>query len=303
MPPAAITALEYATQYQRALEQAYPYTLHFWNLRNAPANTTYRWTHGNAIRIPTIQTSGRVDSDRDVITTTKRNHSLTWKTYELEFERKWKTLIDPIDIDETNLVATITNITQVFNEEQKFPEMDRYFVSKMLSEWQALGGTPLSGAITTDNVLEIFKDMMEKMDEARVPQIGRVLYVTPAVNRILTEAAAIGRSIDLRNRTTSITTLITDIDAVRLEMVPSDLMRTAYDFTEGSAPTSDAGQINMILAHNSCIASPVKYTSVRLDRPSAISDDKWVYYERAYEDVFVLKHKAAGISFHVTPRA
>jgi len=293
-------ALEYATQYQAALEQAYPHVLHFWHLRNAPANTTYRWTHGNAIRIPTIATRGRVDSDRDSITGHRRNHNITWKTYELEFEREWDTLIDPIDIDETNYVTTITNITQVFNQEQKFPEMDSYFISKIYADWIDLGGETTGGVLTKDNVLSVFQDMMEKMDEARVPQVGRVLYVTPAVNKMLKEADAIGRSIDLRNRTTSITTLITDIDAVRLEMVPSAQMRTLYIFDEGARPDPAGRQINMALGHNSCIAAPVKYISSRLDPPSALSKDKYVYYERAYEDVFVLKHKVDGLQFNTS---
>jgi len=90
-----LQALEYATQYQQALDQAYPFVLHFWNLRNAPANTTYRWTHGNAIRIPTIATRGRVDSARDSITGHRRNHNISWQTYQLEFEREWDTLVDP----------------------------------------------------------------------------------------------------------------------------------------------------------------------------------------------------------------
>ena len=293
-------ALEYATQYQRALEQAYPFVLHFWQLRNAPANTTYRWTHGNAIRIPTIQTSGRVDSDRDVITSTKRNHNVGWETYELEFERKWKTLLDPIDIDETNLTTTIANITQVFNQEQKFPEMDSYFISKILAEWSTLGGKEIGGTPNVENVLSIFHEMMEVMDEERVPPVGRIMYVTPNVNRLLKEAEAIDRTIELRNRRTSITTQITDIDSVRLEMVPSSLMMTLYNFTEGARPDPNARQINMVLGHNSCIAAPVKYTSVRLDPPAAISDDKWVYYERAYEDAFVLKHKHPGLQFNIS---
>lgn len=293
--------LDYAQQYQRALDQAYPHVLHFHSLRNAPANTTYRWANGNAIRIPTITTSGRVDSDRDVITGTHRNHNIAWKTYELEFERKWKTMVDPIDIDETNIVTTIANITQVFNEEQKFPEMDSYFISKLYSDWQGAGGTASTEVVTEANVLHLFQTMMEKMDEDRVPVIGRILYVTPNVMRLLREAEAIGRAIELRNRSTSITTLISDIDNVRIEVVPSSLMRTLYDFTEGAVPAAGAEQINMVLGHNSCVAAPVKYTSVRLDPPAAISDDKWVYYERAYEDVFVLQHKYQGLYFNVTP--
>jgi len=178
--------------------------------------------------------------------------------------------------------------------------MDAYLVSKCFAEWTALGGVADTTPITDQNILSIFNKMMEDMDEERVPQQGRVLYVTPAIHRILKETEAIGRSIDLRNRATSLTTLVTDIDNVRLEMVPSVLMRTAYNFTEGARPAVTSRQINMLLGHNSAVATPVKYTSVRLDAPAAISDDKWIYFERAYEDVFVLQHKRPALAFHIT---
>jgi len=293
-------ALEYAIQYQAALEQEYPYVLHFWNLRNAPANSTYRWTHGNTIRIPTVATSGRVDSDRDIITDARRNYNVTWRSYELNFERIWKSLIDPIDIDETNMAATIRNITQTFNESQKFPEMDAYLVSKCYADWLALGGVANTQAVTAANVLSIFQQFVEEMDEGRVPPTGRVLYVTPRVSRLLREADAIDRTIELRNRATRITTMITDIDSVRLEMVPSNLMRTLYNFTNGARPAANAGQINMFLGHNSAVATPVKYEFVNISEPTAITDGKFVYFERSYEDVFVLQHKVDGLKFNVT---
>ena len=38
-------------------------------------------------------------------------------------DREWDTLIDPMDIAETGDVATIANITRVFNETQKVPKI------------------------------------------------------------------------------------------------------------------------------------------------------------------------------------
>ncbi|WP_236730867.1 hypothetical protein [Clostridioides difficile] len=36
-------------------------------------------------------------------------------------------------------MASIGNITKVYNEEQKFPEMDAYCISKIYADWTALG--------------------------------------------------------------------------------------------------------------------------------------------------------------------
>ena len=180
--------------------------------------------------------------------------------------------------------------------------MDRFLISELFKKWAGFGGTTTGGEVTTANVLDIFEQMMVTMTEERVPEIGRVLYVTPVVSKMLRQADAVDRTIDLRNRRTVITTTVDEINGVRLEVVPSDLMKTEYDFTNGSVAKPTAKQINMVLGHNSCVATPVKYNSVRLDPPSAVTDDKWVYFERAYEDAFVLKHKVPGLQFNVSAK-
>ena len=132
-------ALNYAKQYSRALSQAFPYVLNFGALYNTPNNRTYRWVNAKTIEIPSIKTTGRVDADRDTITTAQRNYTNSWETKTLTNERKWSTLVHPMDVDPTNMVTTIANITRVMNEEQKFPEMDAYLVSKVYNDWVALG--------------------------------------------------------------------------------------------------------------------------------------------------------------------
>ena len=117
-------ALNYAQAYQQALAQAYPNVLHFAALRSTENDARYRWLNADTIQIPSLTVTGRVDGDRDTVETAKRNYENAWEPKKLSNHRKWSTLIHPMDIDETNQVASIQNITQVFNEEQKFPEMD-----------------------------------------------------------------------------------------------------------------------------------------------------------------------------------
>ena len=68
-----MTALNYATQYSQALAQAYPYVLYFAALFQTENDDRYRWLNSNTIEIPSITTTGRVDSDRDTITMATRN--------------------------------------------------------------------------------------------------------------------------------------------------------------------------------------------------------------------------------------
>ena len=157
-------ALNYATQYQRALSQAFPYVLNFGALYNTPNNRTYRWINARTIEIPSIQTTGRVDADRDTISTAQRNFTNAWEPKVLVNERKWSTLVHPMDIDQTNMVTTIANITRVMNEEQKFPEMDAYCISKIFADWSAIGKTADTTTPSEANVLTIFDNLMLKMD-------------------------------------------------------------------------------------------------------------------------------------------
>lgn len=292
--------LNYAKQYSRALAQAFPYVLNFGALYNTPNNRTYRWVNARTIEIPSIKTTGRVDADRDTIATAQRNFTNAWEPKVLENERKWSTLVHPMDIDQTNMVATIANITRVMNEEQKFPEMDAYCVSKIYNDWTTLGKVADTTAVSESTVLGVFDKLMLNMDNARVPVQGRILYCTHEVKTMLKNADKISRSIDLEGGENRINRIVSRLDEVEIVGVPATLMRTLYDFSQGWEIEDGADQINMFLVHPSAVLTPVSYTFSRLDAPSAGSEGKWVYYEESFEDVFILNNKADAIQFNIS---
>lgn len=294
-----MTALNYAKEYSQALAQAFPYALYFGALYNTPNNGRYKWTGAKTIEIPTISTTGRVDADRDTIGNAARNYNNAWETKVLENQRKWSTLIHPADIDQTNYVTSIANITQVYNEEQKFPEMDAYTVSKIYADWTGQSKTASTTVLTEDNVLAEFDALMEKMDEARVPVTGRILYVTPAINTLIKNAKQITRTINVESAGSTINRKVSRIDEVEIIAVPSTLMKTAYDFTTGWAAGGGAKQIHMFLVHPAAVITPVSYQFAQLDEPSAKTEGKYYYYEESFEDVFILNKKADAIQFVV----
>lgn len=201
-----------------------------------------------------------------------------------------------MDIDETNQVASIQNITKVFNEEQKFPEMDAYLISKVYADWVAAGGSTDATAITEDNILSLFDGYMTAMDEKNVPGAGRILYVTPAVNTLLKNAKEIARYI--QNGDDAVKRAVRSLDEVQIEWVPSALMKTVYDFTEGWKPGAGAKQINMALIHPSAVITPEKYVFAQLDAPSAGSEGKYVYFEESYDDTFLLNKRKDAVMFN-----
>lgn len=287
-----MNALNYASQYAQALAQAYPYVLHFAALRSTENDARFRWTGAKTVEIPSLSTNGRTDADRDTIGTAKRNYENAWEPKTLSNHRQWSTLVHPMDIDETNQVASIQNITKVFNEEQKFPEMDAYLVSKVYTDWTELDMTADTTELTEDNILNIFDSYMEAMDEANVPRNGRILYMTPASHGILKRA--IERARQVQNGDANIRRAVESVDEVQIERVPSGLMKTVYDFTEGYKEGVGAKQIRMLLIHPSAVITPEKYAFAQLDTPSAMTNGKYYYFEESYDDVFVLnKHKKA----------
>ena len=272
--------------------------LHFAALRSAPNDRRYKWTGAKTIEIPSLTTTGRVEGSRDTIGTAKRNFDNDWEPKTLTNHRKWSTLVHPLDIDETNQVASIQNITQVFNQEQKFPEMDAYLISKIYADATAIQADAADTTVLeVGNVLSIFDNYMTAMDEANVPVDGRILYVTPVVNTMLKQAKELQRYI--ANGDDAVKRTVRSIDEVKIESVPSELMKTVYDFTEGWKAADSAKQINMLLIHPSAIITPEKYAFVRLDAPSAGSEGKWIYFEESYEDVFILQKRVKAIHFNV----
>lgn len=301
-----LSTVSYADEYQRELSQWFPYVLNFGALYATPNNNRYRWTSSKTIEIPSIRTSGRTNADRDSIGTAQRNYDNAWEPKTLIHERKWSTLVHPRDIDETNLVASISNITNVFNTTQKFPEMDAYTISKIFADWSLAedeGGnvrTPDTTVLSVNNILDVFDNLMLQMDNERVPANGRILYVTHEVNKLLKNADKISRSIDVSSGPNAIDRRVNRLDEVQIIPVPAVLMKTAYDFTEGWAVDDDASQINMFLVHPLAVITPVSYEFADLSAPSAVTEGKYYYYEESHEDVFILNKQAGAIRFNIT---
>lgn len=290
--------LNYATQYAKELAQAYPNVLNFGRLWNTENTSKYRIVDAKTIQIPTISTKGRTDGNKDTIGGFTRNFDNAWETKTLENHRTWQTLVHPKDVSETNQVGTIANITKVMNEEHKFPEMDAYLISKLYSLKDAIETiTPLASALTVDTVLVEFDKLMDEMDEARVPQSGRILYVDTFTKTLVDNAISVSRA----SGTSQISRAVTRLEEVEIISVPTFLMKTLYDFSEGVVEGVGASDIAMMLVHPSAILPIVSYEFAQMQSPSALTQGKFVYFEESFEDVFILNKKHGALKFVVKP--
>lgn len=293
----------YATQYQQALDQPFKAGLKSEALYdyNRTSTNRFRFVEGKTIKVSTLTVEGMNDVDRDNIEWATRRHSNEWKSYELSHDREFDTLVDPMDVDETNLVYSMGNISGEFVRRQLIPEMDKYMFSKLYADLDALNVTFNTDNITDgDTALATFDKLMEKMDEDEVPEEGRIAYVTPEIHRFLKEALNSSRQLGTTRSITDVNRIIGRLDEVDLIKVPSARMKTAYDFTGSPVPATGAETMRMIIIHPESIIAPMKVDTAMMSEPTAATKGKWIYYQRQYWDVFVLAEKHQGIAINVT---
>ena len=293
------TDVNYATQYARELANVYPYLSYFSDLWAAQNSNRYRPVQGKTVAIPSMTVSGARAVDRDHITGAfNRNWNNEWQMMTMGMDREWDTIIDPMDISETGDVATIANVTRTFNEQQKVPEMDAYAASRLAGFANGAGGidtTPL----TAENILAQWDEYLAYMTNNRVNRDRIRAKITPAAYKLLKEAAGITRFIDAGTGIRNIDRNVGKLDGVQIEEVPSDIMQTAFDFTEGWIADGGA-KINLLMYDPEAIVAPVVYDVAMMGAPTAQSKGKYVYYERYYYDVFALNTRSAGIFANVS---
>ena len=298
--PFTPSAINYAVQYGRELANAYPYLSYFGDIWGSQNSQRFRPINANSIMIPSMEVGGAHAVNRDAMNGQfTRKFNLTWEPKVMTMYREWDTILDEMDIVETNEVATIANITRTFNEFQKIPEMDAYMASK-LGSFATAASTADSTALTAANILNKWDDYLEAMTNARVNRDRVICYVTPATYKLLKQAAGITRFLEVANGIQAVDRNIAKLDGVRIVEVPSDLMQSAYDFTDGFAATAAAKQINLIMVDPLAVIAPVVYEVSMISPPSAATKGKNVYYESYYYDVFNLTKRTAGIRANIS---
>jgi len=285
----------YVTAFETQLQQKYAREL------TSAALTTdrVRFVGAKEIKIPRLDLAGYKDHNR-AGGWNRQAISNDFETKILQHDRDVEFFVDAMDVDETNQILSAANVTNVFVTEQAIPELDCYRYSKLLSEMQTYGGTPDTTALDVNNVLQVFDELMERMDEASVPEGGRRLYVTPTVHKLLKEAQDVQRVFYLQSGPGRVARAVNQLDDVELVKVPSERMKSVYDFTDGFAPGVGAKQINMILVHPSAVIAPIKHSAIYLWPPgSHTQGDGWLYQNRSYTDLFVIERKVAGVQINM----
>ena len=290
---------QYAEQFTQFLAQKYEKELCSDALLHSNPQITF--LNAQTIKLPRLTLSGYKDHTRTA-GFNAGTISNDWEPKKLAHDRDIEFFVDPMDIDETNLALSVANIQNTFENEQAIPEKDCYNFSKLHTELTNFHGRIDSTTVlTAQNILAVFDEEMSKMDDAGVPVDGRILYVTPTVNKLLKAADGIQRMITV-NSSNAVNRNVHSLDDVTIKRVQSGRMKTKYNFTDGCVAAADADQINFILVHPSCVVARDKYAYISLFTPGTDSRtaDGYLFQNRNYWDLFLIERKVAGCAMHVT---
>ncbi len=280
-----MAVLEYATIFSNVLRELYGQELTCDDLYHS--NSDIQIVNGKDIKIPKLSVSGYKDHTRGG-SFNSGTYSNGYETKTLDHDRDIEFAVDPLDVDETNLVVTVSNIQNRFEKTQAIPELDSYTYSKIYAEAKRVNAKIKTTALTSANVLSDFDDNLEAFAEAGVPLDRAILYATPSYKKLLKNAEGIQRTLEVSS-SSGIDRRVRSIDDInKIVEVPSARMKSLFDFTDGCKVDSTAKQIDYILIDPEAQVSRVKYAYIKMFTPGTDSRtaDNYMYQNRKVNGTF-----------------
>lgn len=294
-----MAVIEYATLFSNVLRELYDQELTCDDLYHS--NSDIQIVNGKDIKIPKLSVSGYKDHTRGAGGFNSGTYSNGYETKTLDHDRDIEFAIDPMDVDESNLVVSIANIQKRFEKTQAIPELDCYTYSKLYSEAVRVGAVIKTATLTALNVLSDFDDNLEALSEAGVPLDRVIMYCTPKYNKLLKNADGIQRTLEISSEK-GIDRRVRSLDDIKkIKEVPSARLKSLFDFTNGCVADSTAKQIDYILVDPEAQVSRNKYSYIKVFTPGTDSRtaDNYMYQNRRYNGTFAIDElMKQGIIIH-----
>ena len=220
----------------------------------------------------------------------------SWVGYTISQDRGRSFMVDAMDNEETLDMAFGTLMGE-FERTKVVPEVDCYRFAKYAkaasdSMKTAESISTASGAITAIDTAT------EKLDDAEVPYEGRILFVNPAIYRLI--KGGISRMV--MNDERNINYNVEFYNDMRVITVPSGRFNTVCTLAQptdhdGAGGYTAAGStINFLVIHPSAVMQVVKHAVPRTFSPAVNQEaDAWKLDYRIYHDAFVKSNKTNGI--------
>lgn len=246
-------------------------------------NTDFDWTGAHTIRVHKVNTVPMNDYDR---AGTGENNSRygaladvgnTLEDFTLKKDRSFTFVIDKLDKDETGGVLSGASALARQQREVIIPEVDAYTYGVMA---EGAGTKPSAIALTAENIYDEIIKATETLDDAEVPDTGRVLTVVPAVYRLMKKNPDIMLDCDISAEQKK-RGVIAMIDGMEVVKVPAKRMPKNMGF---------------MVAHPVATVAPTKLDDYKVHQdPPGISGE--LVEGRIVYDAFVLDNKKMAIYY------
>lgn len=227
-----------------------------------------------------------------------------WETMTLSKDRGRSFQVDAMDDEETIGMAFGT-LAGEFIRTKVVPEVDAYRFAKMAGTSGILTTTGADVSVGTTDVPGLIDDAEKDMNEAEVPQEGRILFISETAYAGL-KAKVVRTTMNGEN---GIDKDILTYSGMRVIRVPQSRFYTAITLYDGTTSGQEAGgyigtastgyKINFMIVHPSAVCQVLKHVKPRIFDPNTNQKaDAWKFDYRVYHDIFVYDNKVKGIYLH-----
>lgn len=252
-------------------------------------NADFSWTGAHTIKVYKVSTAPMTDYDRAGTGTGATGSrygevsslDATTEEFTLKKDRSFTFAIDKLDNDET--AQQLAGATALARQQREviIPEVDKYVYGVMCAE---AGNKPGPKELTEVNIYNEIVEANTKVDNAEVPETGRILLVTPDTYLLMKKCKDIIMETDIAEEM-KLKGVIAEIDGLKVLKVPANRLPADFGF---------------MIAHPCATVAPTKLEDykVHLD-PPGISGD--LVEGRICYDAFVLENKKNAIYYQTVP--
>lgn len=251
-------------------------------------NQDLSWTGAHTVKVYKVTSASMNDYGRTGPTGSNWSRygqvqglDATTEEFTLKKDRSFTFAIDKLDKDETGgqLAAASALARQV--REVVIPEVDSYVYGVMTSE---AGHKPAAVALTKTNIYEQIITANNTLDNAEVPETGRIIVVTPDVYLLMKQCKDIVMETDIGNDL-RLKGVISNLDGANVIKVPKMRLPAGFGF---------------MIAHPVATVAPTKLEDYKTHQdPPGISGE--LVEGRICYDAFVLENKAKAIYYQAQP--
>lgn len=246
-------------------------------------NQDFNWTGAHTVKVHKVNTVAMTDYDRSGSGENVSRYGAlgavgnTLEEFTLTKDRSFTFVIDKLDKDETDGVLSGASALARQQREVIIPEVDTYVYGKMTS---GAGTKKTTVTLSADNIYDEIIEGNNALDDAEIPDAGRILVVTPDTHLLMKKCKDIVMETDV-SAEMRLQGVIANLDGLTVIKVPKKRLPTNFGF---------------MIAHPVATVAPTKLEEYKVHQdPPGISGE--LVEGRIVYDAFVLDNKKMAIYY------